>query len=390
MHPSADITLFYVQEIGAFLFGLVFLFLYRQSRAAYFGFWACAWALRIIATVVGLQLVHTEKWSWLSLYAVFEFAFALALVAAGHVGFASGTKDWRGILRLVAILPIFVALIYAFGSYSRLETYYASHAVVLGFVYLYNFAALRDHAGAGGRIFRYSLLALAAAFLGHAVVFLYLYNPSGATAWEVYLHQKIYYDLALHCVLAFAAMAMWSESQIDRLREMSAELDHLRRESRQRMDLDGLTGLLNQAALARRVESPETFDGAIAVCDMDNFKEINDRYGHLVGDEILRNIGHLLRGSIRQEDEAYRWGGDEFVLLFRNQRPDVARARLEEIEERLRDFRVRGHGTLPIAFSWGAADARGRALREALEEADHNMYALKRSRGGESAPRAHR
>src|SRR5215471_13009517 len=60
---------------------------------------------------------------------------------------------------------------------------------------------------------------------------------------------------------------------------------------------------------------------------MDNFKDVNDRYGHLVGDETLRNIGHLLRSSIRAEDEAFRWGGDEFVILFHNQNQEVARNR---------------------------------------------------------------
>ena len=89
----------------------------------------------------------------------------------------------------------------------------------------------------------------------------------------------------------------------------------------QRTDLDGLTGLLNQAALSRRVEQPAGLDCVAAVCDMDNFKEVNDRYGHLVGDEILRNVGNLLSRSIRHEDEAYRWGGDEFVILFLNRRP---------------------------------------------------------------------
>jgi len=115
---------------------------------------------------------------------------------------------------------------------------------------------------------------------------------------------------------------------------------------------------------------------------MDNFKDINDRYGHLVGDEILRNIGNLLKSSIRHEDEAFRWGGDEFVMLFRNQRTAVANKRMQEISARLREFRVRGHGVLPITFSWGTAEAAGRVLREALDEADQSMYALKRTKQG--------
>ena len=71
---------------------------------------------------------------------------------------------------------------------------------------------------------------------------------------------------------------------------------------------------------------------------MDNFKDVNDRYGHLVGDEILRNIGNLLQASIRHEDEAFRWGGDEFVILFHNQHSEVASKRMTEIEARLQRF----------------------------------------------------
>ena len=102
-----------------------------------------------------------------------------------------------------------------------------------------------------------------------------------------------------------------------------------------------------------------------------------------MGDEILRNIGNLLKSSIRHQDEAFRWGGDEFVILFYNQLSEVARRRMVDISARLREFRVRGHGVLPISFSWGTAEAGGRSLREALDEADRSMYALKRSRAGE-------
>ena len=161
-------------------------------------------------------------------------------------------------------------------------------------------------------------------------------------------------------------MAMWSESQIDRIRDLVGELDHLRRETQAHLDLDRLTGLFNQAALARRVEESDGFEGVVAVCDMDNFKDVNDRYGHLVGDEILRNIGNLLQSSIRHEDEAFRWGGDEFVILFHNQRTDVAARRMADIEDRLRDFRVRGLGVLPITLQLGnGGDRRASAARGA-------------------------
>ena len=386
--PSSapDLAAFYIQELGALLFALVFLFLYRQSRVVYFGLWAIAWALRFFAAVFGFELMRTSKAGWLAPYATFEFAFVIVLIAAARAGFASDVKDWRTVLRLIAVLPVFVAVVYAIGQWAGVEAYHASHAVVLGFVYLYNFITLRKHQGIGSRFFRFSLLVLSVLFVEHAAILAYLYRHGTEPDWSRYLHYESYSDFVLHCVLAFSAMAMWSEIQIDRLRELGGELDFLRRERAQTIDLDYLTGLLNQAALARRVEAADGFSGVVAVCDMDNFKDVNDRYGHLVGDEILRNIGHLLQASIRHADEAFRWGGDEFVILFREPQEDVAMRRMADIETRLRDFRVRGFGVLPISFSWGTAETSGRSLRDALDQADRNMYALKRKRAGEQPP----
>ncbi|MFY9725784.1 MAG: GGDEF domain-containing protein [Bryobacteraceae bacterium] len=379
--PVADLTAFFIQVIGSLLFGLVFLFLWRQSRAVYFGLWAAALGLRAIATVFGFELLSHGGMGWLAPYTTFDFAFAIVLIAAARAGFGTGLREWRAILRLIALLPVFVTAVFAVAMISRLEAYHSSHALLLGFIYLYLFLQLRRHGGLGFRMFRFSLLVLAAAFFEHAFIFVWMYNRGNAPDWARYLHHETYYDFALHCVMAFSAMAMWSETQMDRLRGLVAEVESLRRENSNRTDLDGLTGLLNQAALSRRVEQPAGLDCVAAVCDMDNFKEVNDRYGHLVGDEILRNVGNLLSRSIRHEDEAYRWGGDEFVILFLNQSTEGAAKRMAELEQRLNDFQVRGFGVLPISFSWGVADARERPLRDALDEADRAMYALKRSRG---------
>ena len=385
--PFADLTSFYIQEIGALLFGTVFLFLYRQSRVVYFGLWAIAWVLRVLASFFGYELLRTGHPGWLAPYATFEFAFVIVLISAARAGFASSMRDWRTVLQLIAILPIFVALVWAYGMYNRMDAYHVSSALMLGFVYLYNFFTLRRTAGVGARLFRFSLFVLAAAFFEHAGILLYLVKHQDAARWAIYQHHETYIDFALHCMLAFAAMAMWSESQIDRMRDLMSELDHLRRERTQSLDLDRLTGLLNQAALSRLVERPDSYEGVIVVCDMDNFKDVNDRYGHLIGDEILRNVGHLLQASIRHEDQAFRWGGDEFVVLFHNQRADVAARRLAVIESRLREFHVRGVGTLPIRFSWGTAETHGRTMREALDEADQNMYVAKRARAGDGGAR---
>ncbi|HLH17801.1 MAG TPA: GGDEF domain-containing protein [Bryobacteraceae bacterium] len=386
-YPAPDTATFYIQEIGALLFGMAFLFVYRQSRIVYFGLWTIAWLMRFLAAIFGYELLRTLNAGWLAPHATFEFGFLIVLIAAARAGFAADMKDWRTVLRLIAILPMFVTLVYAVGTRWSIEAWQTSDAMVLGGVYFYNFRMLRQHQGIGSRFFRFSLLLLSVLFIEHAITFLYLYNRDDAAVWARYLHYEGYWDFVLHCVLAFSAMAMWSENSLDRIRGLMAELDRLRRERRHVAELDGLTGLLNQAALARRIEQPNEFGGVVAVCDMNNFKEINDRYGHLVGDEILRNIGSLLQSSIRPTDEAFRWGGDEFVILFHNQDAEVVRRRMGEIEARLRDFQVRGYGVLPISFSWGTADAQGRPMREALDEADRSMYSRKRKRGGTAGER---
>src|SRR3982750_1156370 len=130
-----DPSAFYIQEIGALLFGLVFFFVYRESRAVYFGLWAIAWLLRFLAAIFGFQLLRTMHAGWLAPYATFEFAFVIVLISAARAGFASDLKDRRTVLRLIAILPVFVTLVYVIGRSAGIEAYHGSHAVLLATVY---------------------------------------------------------------------------------------------------------------------------------------------------------------------------------------------------------------------------------------------------------------
>ncbi|MFB3828089.1 MAG: diguanylate cyclase domain-containing protein [Bryobacteraceae bacterium] len=327
---------------GASLFGLAFLFLWRQSGVMYFGLWGTAWAMEAAAITLAPGV-------WAS--RALEVAAAVVLAGAARVGFKTPAQPWRRALAGLLAVPLFLAVLYWFG-------WQAAHSGLLSAVLLYNLATLHTDLGLGGIVFRAALLASA----------VWPWLPYGAA-----------FAFTTYSVLAFSAMALWMESMDRRARQLDEQLDRVQRENARNMDLDRLTGLLNRAALERRLEEAK-FGGVVAVCDMDDFKEINDRYGHLAGDDILRNIGHLLRASIRPEDEAFRWGGDEFVLLFHNQQRAVAQRRMGDIEARLREFRVRGHGVLPITFSWGTAETGGRSLRQVLDEADRDMYAFKRKR----------
>ncbi len=146
------------------------------------------------------------------------------------------------------------------------------------------------------------------------------------------------------------------------------------------INVDPLTGLHNRVVLTELLESGGKVTGVAAVLDVDEFKEINDSFGHLAGDEVLQGVGGLIRSSIREQDFACRWGGDEFVIFFKNECPEAAQKRMARIEHRLADFHLRQSGKHKISVSWGMAEVRDGSLKNALGTADNKMYQMKRRR----------
>jgi diguanylate cyclase (GGDEF)-like protein len=145
-------------------------------------------------------------------------------------------------------------------------------------------------------------------------------------------------------------------------------------------DRDVLTGLLNRSVLERILDAPLSGPGIVVVCDLDRFKPLNDSHGHLVGDEVLRGVGALIAASIRKEDMAFRWGGDEFVICFASADEEIVWRRMRSIEERLARFHVRAQQAVPVGVSWGLFRYAGGPLRDAIEQADLSMYEAKRAR----------
>jgi diguanylate cyclase (GGDEF)-like protein len=137
----------------------------------------------------------------------------------------------------------------------------------------------------------------------------------------------------------------------------TAELESANRALREASETDALTGLRNRrhlhvhlpadiAGLIRRGRDPEGPQVAfgILVLDIDHFKAINDRYGHVAGDQVLSQVAALLRMSVRDTDYAVRWGGEEFLLIVR----DIDRGQLGHIAESIR--RSVAEATFSIPF----------------------------------------
>ena len=133
---------------------------------------------------------------------------------------------------------------------------------------------------------------------------------------------------------------------------------------------DSLTGVVNRAAfrdqLARSLAAGES-NLAVAFCDLDGFKQVNDEHGHAAGDDVLVAVADRLRGTLRLDDELARMGGDEFTILW-HAVPDTAAA--EQIAARLlatmdEPFAVPG-GTIELGISVGIALATPGATADSL------------------------
>lgn len=166
-------------------------------------------------------------------------------------------------------------------------------------------------------------------------------------------------------------------------RRHEAELRHL-------ADHDGLTGLVNRRCFGARLEAAlaeahrDDRPAAVLVVDLDNFKGVNDTYGHAVGDELLRRVAGALRSRVRATDVVARLGGDEFGILLPHVTAPRARAIARELLAAVEQEAAVpiGPGSVRVTASIGVStlDASTRATGEALlSDADTAMYEAKGS-----------
>jgi diguanylate cyclase (GGDEF)-like protein len=175
-------------------------------------------------------------------------------------------------------------------------------------------------------------------------------------------------------MIAFAAFARFLGTRADRLVELSVT--------------DSLTGLMNLRTFRSRLA--QELSGAwrshrplsVIVVDLDGLKEINDNYGHEVGDQALRDVGRCLRGGLRVSDMAARIGGDEFALLA----PDTSAPTACSMAERMRASVATALSMLPRGgtasagvVTFDAATCRRLTPADLMKAADRALYDAKRS-----------
>ena len=136
--------------------------------------------------------------------------------------------------------------------------------------------------------------------------------------------------------------------------------------------IDPLTGAYSRRYFEKFLADSEQINGVVVI-DVDRFKAVNDSYGHLVGDKALESISAAVQACLRESDILVRYGGDEFLLLMPQLRPEGLPLVMDRIQEAVRQARVESHPEIRLSISVGGV-CGVHPLREAIRQADDRMY----------------
>lgn len=142
--------------------------------------------------------------------------------------------------------------------------------------------------------------------------------------------------------------------------------------------IDSLTDVYNRRYYDEHFRDTEDTEGVVVI-DVDNFKDINDYYGHATGDIVLQNIAKTILSCVRKTDTVIRYGGDEFVVIFYSIPADAFKNKLERIRMLVNRLVIDEYPEIQVSISVGGAHGLGK-VKEMFNIADHMMYQAKNTK----------
>lgn len=191
----------------------------------------------------------------------------------------------------------------------------------------------------------------------------------------------------LNSFVCFFCSIIFSLLFVHRINTSSDELIRMNDELRKLADFDPLTGVMNRRCMYKELEKSVTAKNAldglygITICDIDDFKLINDAYGHDCGDMVLAEVASILKEPLYQSDAIARWGGEEFLILLHDSTAENIRRRIEAIRQAVdeHDF-VYNSQHIHITMTFGVEDCRtGLSYDKLIIGADKRLYEGKRA-----------
>lgn len=398
------------QFFGAVLLVALFALLRTRSlRREYFDAWAWAWLSMMVAIgatitrwlllpVFDARLVNADFANVRGTYLVYQVGKLLyfSFLVLGTAAYVRGTKSRvvrRGVvaaavayaLATVALSPSFRVVILWQVPLAVASYLFCAHAL---------FTVPRSRRSVGNRATALIFSFVASWWGLYLAAFNYVRLEEGTVLralMETVVRYNGYADLLLQMLLGYGMVVVLMEDAKREVDDAHAELAVAHHQLLRVSLYDSLTGSLNRRAFAEGVglEAAKHTFGCVVVGDTDNLKLVNDAFGHRVGDQLLQQIAVALRASLSSSGRLYRWGGDEFLLVFPGARASEVEGRVQALLDAAEPMRTeRVADPIELLISVGAADyASGEDLTAAIESADRQMYLRKERRRAERQAR---
>ena len=214
-------------------------------------------------------------------------------------------------------------------------------------------------------------------------------NGNAQTLFQVLDHHALEKDSWERSISATLALLTQAHNMIEQAEDKIFAQEQRIRQLEKVATTDDLTDILNRRGFydafqgdLDRCKRGLIKGGLLVLIDLDNFKNINDTYGHLAGDAALRLVGHTLKNEIRAMDAAARLGGDEFVLLLSHTNKQDAAARAQNIGWKLNNLSLAWNGDeIPVRASLGLKNfVAGDTADIIFNAADQGLYQQKEAR----------
>ncbi len=203
---------------------------------------------------------------------------------------------------------------------------------------------------------------------------------------QISVPPQILFTILVALVLA-SLVYLRRETEVRALRLSNLQQVMTSKEEQAASMIDAVTNVFTRGflheLLASEISRSERTNRSLALimCDLDNFKQVNDRYGHLMGDYVLSQMATILKSCVRGSDYIFRYGGDEFLILLPETDAnggEIVRAR---VKAKVVEWDARNRvGDVPIAVSLGLyLHVAGQTAEKDVAEADAHMYAEKQS-----------
>lgn len=296
----------------------------------------------VITYLLASLLVRKERF-WSVFYITYLEIILHSFVATIFIGWMSGFAQY-----IIALVPVCYYICYAMDSKPR------KMAIATGLA-LFGTAA---H--------------LSCKILSNSITPAYADN---IVSWELGL-------FIFNTICTFAFLIVFSVIFISEIRLSQAQLRHQNEILERLANIDPLTGLYNrrsmQIFLNHAVEADTDF--CIAMCDIDDFKKINDTYGHDAGDIVLKDIAQIMRQFTEDHGYVCRWGGEE-ILILSNQTKEATKSMVEKIRRSIANhFFAIDERIIRCSVTIGiAAHKSGDNTEDTIAAADYNLYHGKRN-----------